>query len=442
MKIQLSEKPNTASSEISNSVSVVKKLAWYMMAVVLALTIGLYATGVDHWYYTLPGIPVFGLALWINDGKRYPQARLVILVGSFLLFTFWAFTHRRTGAEYGLMAVLCSIPMVFRQSNYLRSLLAAVGATLLLYLLYDRLTPFVPNPTINYPVLSATVLVMAGGNVFVQIILYRNTLLKYLSALRSKNEELDTALKNNQRMQGELESKNEEMKTLTDQLNWIVKQKTRELQTYIDAINVNIYSSIVDTDGNFVKINEPLLAATGYAESELIGQNFRLFDPGSWSERSNAAISKSLMAGNVWRGEVRYRTKNGDHFWGDQVVIPVKNNGGAVSYFLTLGLPITERKMNEEMRNKTLLLLQKLAFDTSHNVRGPIARLLGLGQLVQNNMVEGAEQRYVMEQIVSTTHELNLVTSEFVEFLNTHRDQISQQNEISPSSEPPLVRRQ
>jgi PAS domain S-box-containing protein len=420
---------DTSSTPPHGRKRVVKRLAWYMMAVAIILTMGLYFTGVNHWYYILPAFPLYGTVLYINSKHHYLIARDILLIGSFLLFTFWGFTHRGAGAEYGLIAIICSIPMVYKHQRALVIALGISVVTLMTYLVLDRLLPFTPNPTINYPILSTTVLIMAGLNVFVQILLYRNTLIKYVTALKSKNQELDHTLEEKRQIQAEVENSNKQLLTLTNQLNWIVEQKTRELQTYIDAINISIYSSIIDLDGKLVKANEPLLNAAGYTLEELVGKSYKLFGSEKISDIQFEIFENSIRKGKIWRGEVRYQTKSGGYFWSDQVVIPMLDSDKKITYFLTIGLPVTERKLNEEMRNRTLILLQKLAFDTSHNVRGPIARILGLVSLVQNDMISVEETKYVMSQLAENTHELSLVTSQFVEFLNTHQELLNEGSE-------------
>lgn len=410
---------------------VVRRLALYMLAFVSILTVGLVVGGVDHWYYVLPGFPVYGLALLVNNEKRYILARNIIFFGSFVLFTFWGFTHRRTGAEYGLIAVLCSIPMVYRNTKALVSLLLLVGFTLLSYVLLDKLSPFTPDPTINYPILSTFIMLVASGNILVQIFLNRQNLFKYLTLVKSKNEELAATLYEKKETEVQLQKTNKELQELTEQLNWIVRQKTMELQTYVDAINVNIYSSIIDVKGNFIKINEPLLKATGYSDAELIGANYRLLDAG-YSEIAYARVERIVQAGQSWRGEVKYRTKTGSYYWCDQVVIPIRTSGNAVSYYLTLGLPTTERKLNDEMRDKALNLLQKIAFQTSHNVRGPMARIQGLVSLIRHDMVAGDELKYVSKSLAESTEELNLATSDLVNFVNSNEGSFAGQQEENP----------
>jgi hypothetical protein len=122
---------------------VIKWLSLYMLAFAALLAISLYFSGVDNWYYALPAIPVYLTALSLSNEKQYKLARNIVLIGSFLLFTFWAFTHRRIGGEYALVAVVCSIPMVYNNTRKMVLALVIVLTTLVAYLLIDRLTPFI-----------------------------------------------------------------------------------------------------------------------------------------------------------------------------------------------------------------------------------------------------------------------------------------------------------
>jgi PAS domain S-box-containing protein len=398
---------------------VIKWLSLYMLAFAALLAISLYFSGVDNWYYALPAIPVYLTALSLSNEKQYKLARNIVLIGSFLLFTFWAFTHRRIGGEYALVAVVCSIPMVYNNTRKMVLALVIVLTTLAAYLLIDRLTPFKPNPTINYRILSTSVLIVAGGNVLVQIILYRNTLIRYMKALKEKNKELDLTLSDKNNAEAALLKKNEELSGLTNQLNLMVERKTMELKTYVDAIDINIYSALIDLRGRFAKINQPFLDALGYSAHELIGKNFKEVE---CSLNNNTDLHKSLSKGSTWRNEIFYRTKFGTQLWCDLVIFPVKNKFHRIEYFLTLGLPITERKQNEEMRNQMLRVLKRITFQTSHEIRGPIARIQGLTSLVQEGMIHPEEVKLISEMLASCAGELNLATTELVSYINNHEN--------------------
>ncbi|MBY0433603.1 MAG: PAS domain S-box protein [Cyclobacteriaceae bacterium] len=423
-----------------NQITVISRLGIIMLIAAFLFMIGLYISGVNIWYRVVFAPILYGSALYASHKKKHLLARNLLLYGSLVLFTFLCFLNRRTGSEYFLFGVACSSPMIFKGSRAMYVTFLLVGIVLLTYVVYDAVTPFTPNPTINYPVLSTLCLITMGSVLFYQIILYRNLISHYSQSLKDKNKQLDKTLDSKQVVEGELQSKNRELKTLTEQLNWIVRQKDSELQAYLDAINVNIYSSINDLSGRFVKVNDPLLRATGYTSDELIGKSFRLLDSGHHPESFYQKMETSIKAGNTWRGEIKNRAKDGTFFWCDQVIIPIRGEEDKVSYFLILALSITERKNTEEAREKTLKVLETIAYQTSHKVRGPLARIQGLVSLVQRDLVVGDELKMITEKLDICAVELNSATSDLVNFVNDHQHRYTKGGEDEPApAAPPLA---
>jgi PAS domain S-box-containing protein len=377
-----------------------------------------------NWYYVLPALPIYSASLRANKKHRFVLAQYILFFGSLALVSFWCFTNRRVGAEYCLIALACSAPMTFKQKSMVYKSFFLSALVFFVYKIFDGTLPFAPDPTVNYLVLSAFIIFASGGVVFFQLILFREQTHHYASGLKNSNTELSKALDDRKIIQEELKNKNEELQSLTEQLNWIVKQKTTELQTYLDAINVNIYSSINDVNGNFVKVNDPLMSATGYAPDELIGKNLRLLDSGYHSDIFYSEMEEAMLAGKTWRGEVKNKGKEGSFYWTDQVIIPINSREGKINYFLMLGLPITERKTNEESREKTIRLLEAIAFRTSHKIRGPLARIQGLIHLVQRDLIRPEEFKVISARLEDCSIELNSATTDLVEFVNDHQNSI------------------
>jgi PAS domain S-box-containing protein len=413
-----------------NRVTSVNALALIMFFIASAFTMGLFFTGMANWYYVLPALPIYTASLLANKRYRFILAQYILFFGSMCLVIFWCFTNRRVGAEYCLIALACSAPMTFKQKSmvyksFFLSALAFFG-----YKIFDGVLPFTPDATVNYMALSALIIFASGAVVFFQLILFRELTHHYAGVLKNSNTEISKALEDRKIIQEELKNKNEELQSLSEQLNWIVKQKTSELQTYLDAINVNIYSSINDVSGNFVKVNDPLTSATGYAPEELIGKNLRLLDSGYHPDAFYNEMEQAMLAGKTWRGEVKNRGREGSFYWTDQVIIPIKSREGTINYFLMLGLPITERKANEESREKTIRLLEAIAFRTSHKIRGPLARIQGLINLVQRDLIEPKEYKIISTKLEDCSTELNLATTDLVEFVNDHQNSIQYEPSI------------
>jgi PAS domain S-box-containing protein len=404
-----------------NGKAAVNHLALMMTIVSTGFTISLLITGAEKWYYVLSAVPIYLLVLWANKKQRFTLATHILLVGSLLVISFWCFTNRRVSAEMGYLSLACSLPMLVRSIRTMIYWFVACMVFFLVYKYYDAITPFTPDATINYVWLTNSILVASIVVVFVQIISFRELAFHFSSTLKEKNAQLDKVIEGKEKMERDLQAKNEEMQTLTEQLNWIVIQKNSELQVYLDAINVNIYSAISDSQGRFVKVNDPLLKASGYRSEELIGNHFSILDSEFHSTLFLSRIESTVKSGNPWRGEFKSRAKDGSFFWCDQVIIPIGGKTDTINYFLTLGLPITERKQTEETRDKTLSLLETIAFQTSHKVRGPLARIEGLVNLIQHDLVSLAEMKMVSAKLKDSSVEVNLATSDLVNFVNDHQ---------------------
>ncbi|NOS93485.1 MAG: PAS domain S-box protein [Cyclobacteriaceae bacterium] len=419
-RIYLSYQSKLIGWDLSGKAAV-NHLALIMIVIATGFTLILLITGVDKWFYVWSALPLYLSVLWANKKQKFKLASTLLLLGSLLLISFWSFTNRRVAAEMGYLALACSLPVLVQSVRSMVWWFLVCLTLFLLYRYYDATTPFVPDPSINYIILSNSIIVTSICIVFIQIISFRELAFHFSTTLKNKNTQLDKVIEGKEKMEKELQAKNEEMQTLTEQLNWIVIQKNSELQVYLDAINVNIYSAISDNNGRFVKVNDPLLNASGYRSEELIGNHFSILDSGFHSPLFLSRLESTVKSGNPWRGEFKSRGKDGSYFWCDQVIIPIGGKTDTINYFLTLGLPITERKQTEETRDKTLSLLETIAFQTSHKVRGPLARIEGLVNLIQHDLVSMAELKMVSAKLKDSSIEVNLATSDLVNFVNDHQ---------------------
>ena len=367
-------------------------------------------------YTSLQSLPISGVmlgVLWLNSRHRYELAKGFMTVLLNIIIFGMAILDRRTGTEYVLLASACSAILLFDNLIHI-----AVSFTLALgsfggYIWYDTVYPFVPDPTVPYEYMSGVVMLVSACAVAAQLLVYRSLINRYARELQEANSKVIV-------MNQELKSSYEEQQTLALQLDWIVKQKDNELQSYLDAINVHVYSAVTDNHGAILKVNDPLVSITGYQENELIGKNFSEFIEGRSSELLMRELIDTLSKGKTWRGEVKNRKKDGTFYWIDMVVIPLKNERDVTNYFLTLALPITERKEAEEQKEKIAQMLEDIAFRASHKIRGPIARIQGLTNLMDIGFIQKEELTKVLEYFKESVLEMDVATRELTTFINTH----------------------
>jgi PAS domain S-box-containing protein len=376
---------------------------------VLFLALGSY-TAIQGFLF----IPFVVLVLYLNFRKLYKLARILLIYSLLILTLLIALSDRRTGTEYGLMALGCSSVLIF---DHVASIFTAFFVAIVFYVFYtwyDATHPFVPNPTIPYFVVQNAIMALSAFVVVAQSFVFRQLINTFSRKLKDAHDEIES-------VNEELKASNEELLVFSERLDVMVKQKSAELQAYLDAININLYSAVTDWEGNIISVNKPLTELTGYQSDELIGKNFRLINSNYHPDQFFKNLLETIYSGKSWRGEVKNMAKDGSYFWLDMVVIPVKEQKEKPAYFLVVALPITERKVLEDERIKSISMLELIAFHTSHEIRGPLARILGLTNLIEKDLIDADEVLYVANKLVESSKELDAATRNLTNFINEHQ---------------------
>ena len=111
-------------------------------------------------------------------------------------------------------------------------------------------------------------------------------------------------------------------------------------------------ASIVITDaaGAIEYVNPRFVELTGYSVAEAKGQNPRVLKSGNQPDAFYRTMWETIAAGNIWRGEFCNRKKNGEIYWEDASISPIRDEAGTISHFVAVKEDITDRKELEAIR--------------------------------------------------------------------------------------------
>jgi PAS domain S-box-containing protein len=387
-----------------------------IMAVLFSITYKI--AGFRYYYGPLFVIPISFIVLTLNKVRRYRAAKNLFTIGTLLVIGYWCFKERRIGAEYILITVATTSTLIYSSRAIIYLINFSCIGIVILYKAYDFSGPFVPDPSINYEIEPLIILACTIALLSYQMAFFKDLTQHYGNKLSVRYNELGEALELNQKTTQKLSASREEYRVLSEQLEWIVKQKSEELQSYLDAINVHIFSAVTDKNGTMLKVNQPLIDITGFTRDELLGKNFRIFNSEQHSNDYFQNLFDSMLEGKTWRGEIQNKMKDGSLFWMDMVIMPLKNERGAQTYFLILALPITERKEAEEQKERTTRMLESIAFRASHQVRGPIARIQGLMNLMDKGYIQHHELETISALLKDNISEMDIATRDLTSFVN------------------------
>lgn len=119
------------------------------------------------------------------------------------------------------------------------------------------------------------------------------------------------------------------------------------------AIDQSATVSITDIKGNIIYVNDRFCQVSKYTKEELIGQNHRIVKSDYHPKEFYAEMWKTIQKGEIWRGEVCNKAKDGTIWWGGATIVPFLNEKGEPYQYLAIRSDITEQKKLEEKLRKS-----------------------------------------------------------------------------------------
>jgi two-component system NtrC family sensor kinase len=118
---------------------------------------------------------------------------------------------------------------------------------------------------------------------------------------------------------------------------------------------------ITDKDGLIEYVNPAFEELTGYTRAEAIGQTPRILKSGGHKPEYYQTFWDTILSGRVLRSVVINKKKNGELFYEEKTITPLKDGEGSITHFVSTGKDITKAKQLEEQLAAIYQLGQDLA---------------------------------------------------------------------------------
>lgn len=182
-----------------------------------------------------------------------------------------------------------------------------------------------------------------------------------ISTVRT-NESTRILLEKTQQQTEEMRAQEEEMRQNMEELEATQEQTNRQVQEFSKVkkdldIREGVFAlttilSEADPAGSILLVNDKLCAVSKYAREELVGKPHNIFRHPDMPKQLFKIFWDTIKSGQVFRGIVKNRAKDGTHYWVDATIVPVKDENGRIYKYIGARYHILDDSMAEGMYNQ------------------------------------------------------------------------------------------
>jgi PAS domain S-box-containing protein len=194
------------------------------------------------------------------------------------------------------------------------------------------------------------------------------------------------------------------------------------LESYRKAVDASVMVDQTDLEGKIIFVNSQFCQVLGYKEEELLGKTHEIIrhpenPPEIWQ-----TMWDSLRQGNLWRGVIKNRCKDGRTIWVDMVISPLFDKDGNIKGYMSIKKDITSLKKMQEKLQKAKKAAEEaneaksnFLANMSHEIRTPMNAIIGLGELLEDTNPTD-EQKEMLSKMQNASRLLLNIINDILDF--------------------------
>jgi two-component system, sensor histidine kinase and response regulator len=230
----------------------------------------------------------------------------------------------------------------------------------------------------------------------------------------------------------------------------ITERKSKDEQLRLQAAALRSAANaivITDRQGQIQWVNAAFESLTGYQASEVIGQTPRVLKSGLQDAAFYSELWKTILAGKVWRGELRNKRKNSSIYCEEMTITPVTDDSG-ITHFIAIKQDITRRReadaalrqahenLERIVAERTAQLLeansnlQTFAHTVAHDLRSPLRSIISFAGIVLEEYTARLDEDGLshLHRVVKAADRMDRLLNDLLEYTKVSQAEMKLEN--------------
>jgi two-component system, cell cycle sensor histidine kinase and response regulator CckA len=174
---------------------------------------------------------------------------------------------------------------------------------------------------------------------------------------------------------------------------------------------------ITDRGGIIEYVNPAFETLTGYSREEAVGRTPRILKSGQQTAKLYQELWETILAGNVFRGVLANRKKDGQIFYAEKTITPLRDAEGGITHFISNDRHITERRLESQLQQAQKMdAIGRLAGGVAHDFNNLLMVISAYAVLMFDSLGTEHPLRRNVQEIMTASRRAADLTHQLLAF--------------------------